>query len=257
MASNRRSRGCGGGGGGGKGGPGRGPGPSKSEPTIKPRPAGKPPLSQRYAPVMAAPRREFRALASSRGNSPFPARRAARVRRRGHGVPRRTRTSTGVSPAYDGRSNLFTAGELPFKRKKFEVDLSDRDDNAAGSSGNKEKKYNVVIRHAPLISLQDLGNAMSGYHADIPAQARQVLDIVLRDIVLTERNDKGYVAIGRSSFSPQLGTKDLGLGITAWKGFYQSCRLTQQGLSLNIGQIYHFVSDLYLMGYWNHYLQMF
>ncbi|KAF0908629.1 hypothetical protein E2562_026848 [Oryza meyeriana var. granulata] len=100
----------------------------------------------------------------------------------------------GRLPAYDGRRNLYTAGELPFKIKEFEVDRNDT-------------KY----------------------------KALQVLDVVLRNMVFSERNlDMGYVAVGRSYFSPGLGSNKLGRGVTAWKGFYQSCRLTQQGLSLNI-----------------------
>jgi eukaryotic translation initiation factor 2C len=40
-----------------------------------------------------------------------------------------------------------------------------------------------------LVSLQQLQMLMAGVLTDIPAQALQVLDIVLRDIVLNERND--------------------------------------------------------------------
>lgn len=50
-----------------------------------------------------------------------------------------------------------------------------------------------------------------------------------------------YVPFGRSFFSPHIvKPKDLGLGIEGWKGFYQSMRPTQGGLSLNIGNIYVF-----------------
>lgn len=44
--------------------------------------------------------------------------------------------------------------------------------------------------------------------------------------------------VGRSFFSPNVGTEgDLGEGVEYWKGFYQSLRPTQMGLSLNIGTI--------------------
>lgn len=45
-----------------------------------------------------------------------------------------------------------------------------------------------------------------------------------------------YEVVGRSFFHPNLGgAGELGDGIEYWKGFYQSLRPTQMGLSLNIG----------------------
>ena len=42
---------------------------------------------------------------------------------------------------------------------------------------------------------------------------------------------------GRSFFSPDLGRRQsLGDGLESWRGFYQSIRPTQMGLSLNIGK---------------------
>jgi eukaryotic translation initiation factor 2C len=48
-----------------------------------------------------------------------------------------------------------------------------------------------------------------------------------------------YVAVGRSFFSPLIapGPKNLGLGVEGWKGFYQSIRPTQKGLSVIVGMI--------------------
>jgi hypothetical protein len=46
-----------------------------------------------------------------------------------------------------------------------------------------------------------------------------------------------YAPFGRSFFSPDLGRRrSLGEGIECWRGFYQSIRPTQMGLSLNIGK---------------------
>lgn len=48
-----------------------------------------------------------------------------------------------------------------------------------------------------------------------------------------------YVPVGRSFFSPNLGpTKVIGDGLECWRGFYQSIRPTQMGLSLNIGTFF-------------------
>lgn len=45
-----------------------------------------------------------------------------------------------------------------------------------------------------------------------------------------------YCPVGRSFYSPVLGRRQpLGEGLESWRGFYQSIRPTQMGLSLNIG----------------------
>lgn len=41
--------------------------------------------------------------------------------------------------------------------------------------------------------------------------------------------------VGRSFFSTEFGEGDLGDGLVYWKGYYQSLRAAQLGLSLNIG----------------------
>ncbi|KAL6897362.1 hypothetical protein ACP4OV_007058 [Aristida adscensionis] len=132
----------------------------------------------------------------------------------------------GRQPAYDGRKALFTAGELPFKSREFEVTLG---------AERGEKRYKVMIKHATSVSLDQLRMLMAGYPTDIPAQALQVLDIVMRDIVLNERNDMEYVAVGRSFFSRLYSQPTvLGFGVEGWMGFYQSMRPTQNGLSVII-----------------------
>lgn len=49
--------------------------------------------------------------------------------------------------------------------------------------------------------------------------------------------DVSYCPVGRSFYSPKLGKRQpLGEGLESWRGFYQSIRPTQMGLSLNIGK---------------------
>jgi eukaryotic translation initiation factor 2C len=86
----------------------------------------------------------------------------------------------GRLPVYDGQNSLFTAGELPFTSREFEVTLP---------GGRTERRYKVGIKHATSVSLHQLMMLMAGYHTDIPQKALQALDIVLRDIVLNERNN--------------------------------------------------------------------
>ncbi|XP_047334251.1 protein argonaute 10-like isoform X2 [Impatiens glandulifera] len=130
-------------------------------------------------------------------------------------------------PAYDGRKNLYTAGELPFSWKEFKIRLVNEDD---GINGPKMREYKVVIKFAAMVSMHHLGEFLSGKRADGPQEALQILDTVLREL-----STKRYCPVGRSFFSPDIRRPQrLGDGLESWCGFYQSLRPTQMGLSLNI-----------------------
>lgn len=46
-----------------------------------------------------------------------------------------------------------------------------------------------------------------------------------------------YISVGRFLYSPDIKKpQPLGGGLESWRGFYQSIRPTQMGLSLNIGE---------------------
>ncbi|XP_022866443.1 protein argonaute MEL1-like [Olea europaea var. sylvestris] len=57
------------------------------------------------------------------------------------------------------------------------------------------------------------------------------MDFVVK---LIDKDGSSYKAAKRSFFPPQLGGRNLGDGLVCWKGFYQSLRPTQMGLSLNV-----------------------
>lgn len=131
-------------------------------------------------------------------------------------------------PAYDGRKSLYTAGPLPFLSKEFRITLLDDDDGQGGQ--RREREFKVVIKLAARADLHHLGLFLQGRQADAPQEALQVLDIVLRELPTTR-----YCPVGRSFYSPDLGRRQpLGEGLESWRGFYQSIRPTQMGLSLNI-----------------------
>ncbi|XP_076930314.1 protein argonaute 1-like [Bidens hawaiensis] len=131
-------------------------------------------------------------------------------------------------PAYDGRKSLYTAGPLPFVSKEFKITLLDEDDGSGNA--RRERDFKVVIKLASRADLHHLGLFLAGRQADAPQEALQVLDIVLRELP-TNR----YSPVGRSFYSPDLGRRQpLGEGLESWRGFYQSIRPTQMGLSLNI-----------------------
>ncbi|KAK1390581.1 Argonaute 10 [Heracleum sosnowskyi] len=132
-------------------------------------------------------------------------------------------------PAYDGRKSLYTAGELPFAWKEFNIKLTAEDDG--GANGPKRmREYKVVIKFVARANLHHLGQFLAGKQADAPQEALQILDIVLREL-----SNKRYCPVGRSFFSPDIRKPQrLGEGLESWCGFYQSLRPTQMGLSLNI-----------------------
>ncbi|CAA2961073.1 argonaute 1 [Olea europaea subsp. europaea] len=131
-------------------------------------------------------------------------------------------------PAYDGRKSLYTAGPLPFVSKEFRIMLIDEEDGPGGT--RREREFRVVIKLAARADLHHLGMFLQGRQADAPQEALQVLDIVLRELPTSR-----YCPVGRSFYSPNLGRRQpLGEGLESWRGFYQSIRPTQMGLSLNI-----------------------
>ncbi|PSR92765.1 Protein argonaute like [Actinidia chinensis var. chinensis] len=131
-------------------------------------------------------------------------------------------------PAYDGRKSLYTAGELPFARKEFNIKLVDEDDGTNGPK--RERHYKVVIKFVARANMHHLGQFLAGKRVDGPQEALQILDIVLREL-----STKRYCPVGRSFVSPDIRKPQrLGEGLESWCGFYQSIRPTQMGLSLNI-----------------------
>ncbi|ONI00992.1 hypothetical protein PRUPE_6G115400 [Prunus persica] len=127
--------------------------------------------------------------------------------------------------------SIYTAGPLPFVSKEFVVKLGERD-GRDGSSGSKRKdrEFKVAVKLANKPDLHQLQQFLNSRQHESPQEAIQVLDVVLR----AAPSDK-YTVIGRSFFATELGPKgELGDGLEYWRGFYQSLRPTQFGLSLNI-----------------------
>ncbi|WOK92830.1 protein argonaute 1B-like isoform X1 [Canna indica] len=134
----------------------------------------------------------------------------------------------GRLPAYDGSKSLYTAGPLPFASREFQIALINEDDGT--STERRQRTFKVVIKFASRADLRHLEMFLGGRLADAPQEALQVLDIVLRELPTSR-----YSPVGRSFYSPYLGRRQsLSGGVESWRGFYQSIRPTQMGLSLNI-----------------------
>ncbi|KAM0874637.1 hypothetical protein ACQ4PT_037324 [Festuca glaucescens] len=131
----------------------------------------------------------------------------------------------GRLPVYDGRKSIYTAGALPFQNKEFVIKLVN-----ANRGNQREEEYRVTIKHASNLDLYNLQQFLAGRHRELPQDIIQALDIALRECPTTK-----YVSISRSFFSQSFGHGGpIGNGVECWRGYYQSLRPTQMGLSLNI-----------------------
>ncbi|XP_050370071.1 protein argonaute 5-like [Argentina anserina] len=134
-------------------------------------------------------------------------------------------------PAYDGMKSLYTGGPLPFSSKEFVVKLVPKDTGSSSSNSlKKDREFRVVLTLVNKPDLYQLQQFLRSRSVEMPQKAIQVLDVALR-----ATPSEKYTVIERSFFSPELGEKgSLGEGLEYWKGFYQSLRPTQLGLSFNI-----------------------
>lgn len=146
----------------------------------------------------------------------------------------------------------------------------------------REREFEVAIKFAANVSMHQLRELLSGKPVNTPQEALNVMDIVLRELVAQRCILNllrlllfatilsfcflcffclfSYVSIGRFLYSPDLRKpQKLGGGLESWRGFYQSIRPTQMGLSLNVGEastivfiFFHFIEVLkYLLSHFN------
>ncbi|KAL5721685.1 hypothetical protein ACHQM5_005298 [Ranunculus cassubicifolius] len=122
--------------------------------------------------------------------------------------------------AYDGESSFYTAKSLPFTSKEFQVSVP--------SEGGANKQFVVAISLVSVIDLQKIRDFIGGKHDESAQEAIQAFDVVFRQTPTSK-----FVPVKRSFHSSE-NKSDIGGGIEAWSGFYQSVRPTQNGLSLVI-----------------------
>ncbi|KAM1040513.1 hypothetical protein TB2_029352 [Malus domestica] len=134
-------------------------------------------------------------------------------------------------PAYDGMKSIYTAGPLPFASKEFVVKLAEREGSAvAAGSFLRDREFKVTLKLASKPDLHQLQQFLRSQQHESPQGVLQVLDVVLR-----ATTSEKYTVVGRSFFDGELGQKgDFVEGLECWRGFYQSLRMTQFGIALNI-----------------------
>ncbi|BFZ11365.1 hypothetical protein BsWGS_14404 [Bradybaena similaris] len=129
----------------------------------------------------------------------------------------------GQKPVFDGRKNLYSREALPIGMEKVELEVT-----LPGEG--RDRVFKVAIRFVGQVSLFALEEALEGRARQIPMDAIQALDVVMRHLP-----SKTYTPVGRSFFSPPEGyDHPLGGGREVWFGFHQSVRPSHWKMMLNI-----------------------
>ncbi|XP_040566297.1 protein argonaute-2 [Lepeophtheirus salmonis] len=126
-------------------------------------------------------------------------------------------------PVFDGRSNLYTRDPLPIGQESMELEVT-----LPGEG--KDRVFRVAVKWNAQVSLYALEEALEGRSRQIPFDAIQALDVVMRHLP-----SMTYTPVGRSFFSsPEGYYHPLGGGREVWFGFHQSVRPSQWKMMLNI-----------------------
>ncbi|KAK7474888.1 hypothetical protein BaRGS_00033843, partial [Batillaria attramentaria] len=128
-----------------------------------------------------------------------------------------------TKPVFDGRKNLYSRDHLPIGTEKVELEVT-----LPGEG--RDRVFKVAIRWVSQVNLFDLERALEGVSRQIPMEAIQALDVVMRHMP-----SMTYTPVGRSFFSaPEGYDHPLGGGREVWFGFHQSVRPSQWKMMLNI-----------------------
>ncbi|KAL8150151.1 hypothetical protein V2J09_019959, partial [Rumex salicifolius] len=175
--------------------------------------------------------------------SPNPSKETARMIKR-QLVQDNSELLCGAFPAFDGRKNLYSP--VKFQADCIEVyvsipfptstKLTNHDSIEQEEHKKKKKLFRISIRLVSNLNGEKLSSYLSkeddnnGEWKPIPQDFLHGLDVVLR-----ESSSESCIPIGRSLYSASMGgSKDIGGGALALRGFFQSLRPTQQGLALNL-----------------------
>ncbi|KAJ3673028.1 hypothetical protein LUZ60_006402 [Juncus effusus] len=163
--------------------------------------------------------------------TPRPSKETARILKRKL-VQENSDLLNGAMPVFDGRNILYSPIEFQEEKLEFYVSLLIPSHGENPIKNRKEKLFRVNIKLVSKLSGRDLNKHLKEEEnaRPLPQDYLHALDIVLR-----EGPAESCVPIGRSLYTDLMGgERDLGGGITAMRGFFQSLRPTQQGLSLNV-----------------------
>lgn len=130
----------------------------------------------------------------------------------------------GQKPVFDGRKNMYSRDPLPIGRDKVDLEVTLPGDG-------RDRVFKVSIKWIAQISLFHLEDALEGRSQNMPFDAIQALDVVMRHLP-----SMTYTPVGRSFFQPPTGydVHPLGGGREVWFGFHQSIRPSHWKMMLNI-----------------------
>eukprot|EP00624_Nannochloropsis_granulata_P005513 evm.model.NODE_39434_length_9603_cov_20.706133.1 len=142
--------------------------------------------------------------------------------------------------AFDGQKNLFTINDTTLGGTRTLTARLEVVRGPAGAAGVKGKaaeksfdEYQVKIQMVGERRMSEILNYVQGRDASAkPQDTINALDVVLKEEAL-----KQYKEIGRSKFFSPLNPATIFNGLFhAYRGFFQSLRPTQSGLTLNVDQ---------------------
>ncbi|KAG0229804.1 hypothetical protein BGW42_001330 [Actinomortierella wolfii] len=139
----------------------------------------------------------------------------------------------GVRPVFDGRRNMFTARQLPFDAKTFEVTLPDDvpPRRASGTGPSKPGRvFHFKLKKSATINLYELKDFLEG-RTSISNQCRSA--IMALDVLIRHKPAFLYSNIGRSFYIPD-GAKAMIGGVEVWQGYHQSVRPVLGRMMINI-----------------------
>uniref|UniRef100_A0A7E4W4Z4 Protein argonaute-1 n=1 Tax=Panagrellus redivivus TaxID=6233 RepID=A0A7E4W4Z4_PANRE len=147
----------------------------------------------------------------------------------------------GIRPVYDGKKSMYTKIMLPFPPNVSRVEV----EVVMPGDASVDRRFKVAIKYVSVVSLARLDEAMGGRIQNVPIDAVQAMDVILRHLPSMR-----YTPVGRSFFSspqaplagghagqagaPYHSDSKLGGGREVWFGFHQSVRPSQWKMMLNI-----------------------
>lgn len=152
-------------------------------------------------------------------------------------VCRRYGHEFGCSLAYDGRSIAYAAREVNRRclGTNYRVYVGREGSPATEDEvrSNNAEEVQVRIEHAKFLKFDDILSDRVGTIGS--AEYLAALDVVIATSPMGR-----YVQIGRSFYSSERATElgNRAVVASAWRGFYQSARLTLSGLVVNLDESY-------------------
>ncbi|KAF9091483.1 argonaute 1 [Mortierella sp. AM989] len=133
----------------------------------------------------------------------------------------------GTRPVYDGRKNMFSAKELKFDSKTFDITL---DKNVPPNSKRPAEVFKVKIRKVATINLEELHRFLNKKSA---LTNNVLTGIMALDVLIRHKPALLHVTVGSSFFTPE-GKQPLNGPLEVWRGFYQSARPAVGKMMINL-----------------------